>query len=114
MLSKIFSQEIAPPKEGELYKTLEVGGKAFELYYGFYSSCDRQNPLVDPIPIYPDFLQDPQYTVEGYAFATMMQDVCEHYDGDEEDDADCSQCRFFQRGEELLGVCGCPKNRRNK
>lgn len=114
MLSKIFSPENAPHKEGEHYMTIELGGKTFDIYYGYYSTCDRQNPQVTPMPIYPDFLKEPQYTEKGAPFATMMQDVCEHYDGMDDVDADCSQCRYFQSGEELLGVCNCPQRRRER
>ena len=57
MLSYLKKNEAPPPTEGALYKTVEIEGKRFSLYYGYYEECDRENPFCDPIPIYPDFLK---------------------------------------------------------
>jgi len=96
-----------PHREGELYKTVELHGKRFSLYYGYYEDCDRQNPLCAPIPIYPDLLREPQYTAEGERIVTMMQDGCEHYDGGRGRDNSCGDCKHFERCEELFGICRC-------
>lgn len=101
----------APHKEGELYKTVEIQGKIFELYYGYYEARDRNNPLSEPMPIYPDFLKEPYYTDGGVPVVTMMQDACENYEGDETEDIDCSRCRYFVHCAELFGICKCEKNR---
>ena len=113
MLSKMLSQNQAPTelshKEGDLYKAVNVQGILFELKYGYYEECDRQNPLVDPMPIYPNFINEPQYTASGVPIITMMQDACERYEGKKTTDLDCGMCKYFQRAEELFGVCICPE-----
>lgn len=102
-------------KEGDLYKTVELHGRTFELYYGYYEECDRHNPLCEPIPIYPDFVKEPVYTDSGNPFATVMQDVCDHYRGagDYTTDTTCADCRYFKSKEEWFGICTCPKNKRD-
>ena len=94
------------PREGDLYARISVGGCTFDLYYGYYEECDRQNPLVRPIPIYPDFVKQPQYDQEGHPFATDMQDVCGYYAGDSPDDG-CFSCRHYRRAADFIGVCLC-------
>lgn len=103
------------PKEGELYKTVTTFGRTFELRYGYYEECDRQNPLCQPIPIYPDFRREPLYTAEGSPFVTVMQDVCEHVRGHTSVTADstCDECAYFKQGEEWFGICTHPKNKRS-
>ena len=118
MLKSLFGTDKFPReeehKEGELYKTVNAFGKTFELRYGFYEERDRQNPLCKPVPIYPDFLKDPLYTDAGEPFATVMQDACHHYKGEEKrtPNTTCAECEHFQNGEEWFGICGCPKNKK--
>lgn len=116
MLQTIFArgvQDPSPtPQEGTLYKILQVQGSVFELYYGYYEERDRQNPAVEPMPIYPDFLNKPQYTGDGYAFVTKMQDACRHYEGKAIHCRDCGECAYYFHGQELLGICTCQANRR--
>ena len=105
--------EYLDPVEDDLYKRIELFGKAFELRYGYYEERDRKNPLVKPIPIYPDFRKSTVYTEEGYPFVTDMQDTCEHYAGDDPD-AGCYCCRHYRKGEDFIGVCLCESNRKNE
>lgn len=109
-----FSHDISThppaPKEGDLYKVVNLHGHIFELLYGYYEDCERNNPNVDPMPIYPDFLKEPRYTPEGLRFVTKMQDACKHYKGCAATEKDCAECEFYQHGDELLGVCVCPQN----
>lgn len=100
--------------EGELYKTVKLHGRTFTLYYGYYEECDRQNPLCEPILIYPDFIKEPVYTESGEPFATMVQDACKWYSGEagRTTDTTCGECKYFQRGEEWFGVCTCNKNKK--
>ena len=118
MLSKLFQNNLSPTevthKEGELYKVVTTFGKTFELRYGYYEECDRQNPLCNPIVIYPDFLAEPVYTDGGAPFVTMVQDACNRYGGRSKrtPDSTCAECRYFQRGEEWFGICDCPKNKK--
>lgn len=98
-------------REGDLYKILQVNGRPFPLYYGYYDECDRKNYLAEPMPIYPDFLRNPCYTEEGAPFVTKMQDACEHYLGAISGCEECAECSWYRQGEELLGICACPANR---
>ena len=99
-------------KEGELYKKLEIFGRFFELRYGYYEQKDRENPMVNPIPIYPDFLSLPEYTEDGRPFVTKMQDACLCYRGEVTRFAECGDCEHYSHGEELIGVCENRLNRR--
>lgn len=101
------------PKEGDLYARIEHGGRTFELYYGYYEECDRQNPLVNPVPLYPDFLARPQYDNEGYPFATEIQDACEYYLGKSYDDG-CYSCKHYRRVIDFVGICTCEKRRKKQ
>lgn len=98
--------------EGDLHKIIHVEGVSFPLHYGYYDECDRNNPLVDPMPIYPDFLENPQYTPQGFPFVTKMQDACSHYLGEANGCEECAECAWYRHGQELLGICCCPDNRR--
>ena len=102
------------PKEGDIYKVVETFGKTFELRYGFYDERDRQSPLCEPAIIYPDFIREPLFAENGEPFVTVMQDACEHYDGNIEQtpDSTCAECKHFKQGKEWFGICTCPKNRK--
>lgn len=117
MLSHILTQMESNPKpvcrEGDLYKILNLHGHTFELRYGYYEDFERENPAVEPMPIYPDFQKEPRYTPEGCPFVTKMQDACKHYYGISQIQGDCAECRYYSHGDELMGICTCPHNRRN-
>ena len=119
MLSSLLQNNVSPAlvihEEGELYKVVTTFGKTFELRYGYYEECDRQSPLCKPIVIYPDFTKEPVYTDDGKPFVTMMQDICESYEGKalRTPDTTCAECRYFERGEDWFGVCQCSKNKRS-
>lgn len=93
------------PKEGDLYKRITVGGRIFELYYGYYEEFERTHG--DPMPIYPDLLADPAYTDSGAPIVTEMQDMCE--DGTlrvrDLQDMCCGNCTYFSSSDDLFGVC---------
>jgi hypothetical protein len=93
------------PREGELYRVIEAHGAPFELYYGYYDDADRQNPLIEPMEMYPDFIKAPVYTADGYPFVTAMQKPCEGFRGELDEDSTCYQCLHFEKCEELLGIC---------
>ena len=93
------------PVEGALYKTINLHGRQFSIYYGYYDELDRQNPMTDPMPIYPDLLADPQFTPDGYRFVTKMQDACPHFDGHSGPDKECAECLYYRHGDDLLGIC---------
>lgn len=120
MFTTLFSKDPvqAEPehKEGDLYKIVTTFGKIFEMRYGYYGERDRQNPLCQPVVIYPDFTADPLYTDDGEPFVTMLQNACESYRGESKKtpDTTCSECKYFQRGEDWFGICMCPKNKVRK
>ena len=101
--------------EGELCKVVCTFGKTFELRYGYYEECDRQNPLCKPVVIYPDFLCEPVYTEQGEPFVTMVQDACKSYKGEAKRtlDTTCAECKYFRRGEDWFGICTSLRNRRS-
>lgn len=113
MISMLFEsgqeQSRFTPKEGDLFKNIETNGAVFEIRYGFYEECDRHINGAEPIPIYPNFLECPKYTSEGLPFVTEMQVPCEHFAGEDHADSGCGDCAFYRHGDELLGICTCPK-----
>ncbi len=116
MLSKLLTNEmpvqnVPVHEEGELYKVVDIHGVEFTLYYGYYEECDRENPLVDPMPIYPDLKANPQHTDDGQMIVTRMQDACEHYDGKYTVDRECRSCKSFEKCAEFFGICTCSKNK---
>lgn len=100
------------PKEGDLYKEVTIAGKTFRLLYGYYESFERESPFNDPIPVYPDFTKEPHYTAEGLPLVTAMQNVCRFYSGKNDEDSTCSNCSFFQKHEEIFGLCNSPRNKK--
>lgn len=114
-----FSQTIAErenprvvPKEGDLFKVITAYGKSFELRYGYYDEKDRYSKYNEPVEIYPNFLEDPVYTDKGIPFATAMQDRCENFklkdkNNDDGEDNTCFHCLYYEKCEELLGICKC-------
>lgn len=106
-------QEENVPREGDLYARIEHDGSTFEIYYGYYEECDRQNPMVLPVPLYPDFVQRPQYDKEGQPFVTEMQDACRLYSGKTYDDG-CYTCKYYRRVLDYIGVCTCEKRRKQE
>lgn len=117
MLRHIVSRETQAeqtvPQEGELFKILRLWNCCFPLYYGYYEECDRKNPGVEPMPIYPDFIQNPQYTEDGFPFVTKMQDICSFYLGKAGPCKECADCHYYFHGDELMGICTCLQNRRS-
>lgn len=90
--------------EGTLYKKIELRGKTFEIYYGYYDEGDKKSIYNESVPIYPDFNAEPVYTDTGERFVTAMQDKCESFVGNETGDS-CISCRHFENGDDLIGVC---------
>ena len=95
--------------EGELYRVINVQGTEFAIYYGYYEEIDRTNPQAEPMPIYPDFLKNPQKTNDGFEFVTKMQDACSSYIGEAHACPECADCKYFKEGSDLIGVCTCRK-----
>ena len=98
--------------EGRLFKRIELLGKVFEIYYGYYEEKDRKGQYNESIPIYPDFKKNPVYTDDSFAFVTAMQDKCEHFKGNPKGDS-CISCSYFQFGCDLIGICQNKNNKEN-
>ena len=98
-------------REGDLYKVFKIREKIFFVYYGYYDDIDRSGIYNEPIPIFPDFITSPVYTDEGYPFVTAIQDTCERFEGEHSDDG-CHGCKHYETGEELIGICRCPENKK--
>lgn len=98
-------------REGDLHKICCVGGVSFEIRYGYSSEEERER--WDPTPIYPDFLQKPEFTEDGYPFATAYQDVCRWYLPRPQASGEhwCSDCMHFEKCEEYIGICKCSTKR---
>ena len=116
MLTKLFGldtgQRVDMPKEGDLFKVIELYGTTFEIRYGFYEDRDRHNRYAEPMEIYPDFIKNPQHTHDGMPFVTAMQTPCALFKGKKDEDSTCDDCAFYQHCEEMLGICVCPKNKK--
>ena len=97
-------------RDGDLYKVVTIHEVSFELRYGYYEEFERA--VGEPIPIYPDFIKSPRYTKDGYPFVTQMQELCKYGESSFTEGC-CADCRYFVDGEELLGICICPENRKN-
>lgn len=104
-------QSNIPPKEGDLFKVIQIHGKTFEIRYGFYEECDRLGPFAEPIEIYPDFIKKPQYTADGIPFITAIQTPCSHFSEKRDANSTCEECTYYRHGDELLGICACPHNK---
>jgi len=114
MFTKLFNaipeQKPTSHKEGDLYKVIKLHGATFEIRYGYYDEIERAS---EPIEIYPDFLEAPAYTDDGFPFVTLMQEPCEHYRKKGTDtDKECGSCIYAEDGDELIAVCRCKQNRR--
>ena len=97
------------PKEGELYKVVTVGGKLFHIYYGYYEDFEREHH--EPMPIYPDFLKEPEHTEKGVPILTAMQDACPNYRGLTGGEI-CQECTYYRHADDLFGLCACPANQK--
>ncbi len=98
-------------KDGDLYKTVEIGGVTFRIYYGYSTQGEKENGW-EPRPLYPEFLESPQYTKNGEPFATVFQDVCEHFQPKENKRRWCEDCLLFEKCEKYIGICKCDKRKR--
>jgi len=99
------------PKEGDLFKVIQLHGNTFEIKYGFYEESDRHCRNAEPVAIYPDFIRQPRHTQDGFPFVTAMQLPCPHFEGQLDENSGCEDCAAYCHGEELLGICTCPHNR---
>ncbi len=97
--------------EGEVYKTITVENKVFNVIYGYSDEAERINN--EPQPIFPDFLENPEYTDDGKPFVMAYQDVCEYYEPKPEISGEnwCNDCIWFKSQKEGIGICHCNERR---
>lgn len=116
MFTSIFGSSVQykeqKPGEGELFKVITAHGERFEIYYGYYEEIDRQNPNQEPMEMYPNFIEKPRYTDTGIPFVTAMQKPCGYFSGEQDEDDTCYQCSYYEKCEDLLGVCRCRERQR--
>lgn len=96
-------------RDGDLYKVVKLHGKTFEIRYGYYEDFEKASG--EPIPIFPDFQREPEYTKEGYPFVTQMQELC-LYGKSKFKEGFCADCEYFSQGDELIGICTNKKTRK--
>ena len=96
------------PQEGDLFKVIEYRGRQFEIRYGYYEEKDRK---FEPIPIYPNFYENPVYMEDGTPFVTAMQRPCKRFRGQKDENSTCEECAYYRKCEELLGICTSAKNK---
>lgn len=100
------------PKEGQPYKTITVGGHAFELKYGYYA--DRERELCPPVVIFPDLNATPLYCGEGYPLVSQIQEICRHYTAaNGYDDRWCGGCIYYSSEHREIGICRCKHRKIN-
>ena len=97
--------------EGDLYKVIKIQDLEFEIKYGYYDEKDRYSKYNEPIPIFPDFINEPVYTKEGYPLITKMQDRCKFFIGENGVD-ECYGCKYFKETEDFIGICKCALNKK--
>ena len=93
-------------REGDLYKIVEIANHRFEIRYGYYDEKDRISKFNEPMPIFPDFLQNPFYDEDGYMLVTKIQDKCQFFESDKDFDT-CYKCKYFREVEDMIGICKC-------
>ena len=47
------------------------------------------------------------HTDDGIPFVTAFQETCKHYKKVKDTTDRCIDCKFYQKGEELFGLCKC-------
>ena len=104
-----------PPAEGELYRSLEIEGVSFDIYYGYYDP-DRERGVLEPMPVFPDLRKSPTYTERGYLLVNADGDVCEHFSprAESAEEGWCNDCRYLELHDTCLGICRCEQNRKNE
>lgn len=102
----------ANPKEGDLYKIYTVDSHTFEIRYGYYEENERGR--VEPLPIFPDFVETPVYTKTGIPITTLLQIPCRHYRSGrpEAPDGWCGDCVHYDSVKDEFGLCRCPYRKR--
>ena len=99
------------PKEGDLYKTIILGGKTIEIRYQRYEDFDPEHQIDYEVKMFED---NPEYTVDGFAFRNAQDEVCPYLvpkDGNCDGNFTCESCAYLSDRVEHIGICGCTAKR---
>ncbi len=98
------------PKEGEIYKIVDVDDHRFELRYGYNEEFERERG--HPVVLFPNLQKKPIYTKDGYRIVTSVQEPCEHYSPADRDLLEdwCADCVYYPSVHCEIGICRCEKN----
>ena len=97
-------------RDGDLYRVIHAFGRTFEIRYGYYEDFEKSTG--EPIPIYPNFAEEPAYTEDGRPFVTAMQDQCPFARRKTKGFGFCNDCVYFDSGTDLIGTCLCEHRRK--
>lgn len=99
------------PREGDLYKVIDIDDVTFEIIYGYYEESERDK--VEPLPVFPDLKEKPVYTARGYPVVTAIQEPCENYTplNKECSEGWCSDCIHYLSSTDEISVCGCTERK---
>ncbi len=99
------------PREGELYKVIDIENITFKIIYGYYEESERDK--VEPLPVFPDLKDKPIYTARGYPVVTAIQEPCEYYTplNKERSEQWCGDCIHYLSSSDEISVCGCKERK---
>lgn len=102
-------------KEGALYKSVQIEGMNFNIYYGYECEGERVRGW-EPSPLYPDFAKNPLYTSDGKPFALTHDEACSEYKpiSKTSECVCCANCKHFLQKEEIIGVCNAKTRKKIK
>lgn len=108
------------PREGDLYKVIDVEKNTFKIHYGYYEESERDK--VEPLPVFPNLKESPVYTADGKPIVTAIQEPCEYYSplNKERSEEWCGDCISYLDADKEISICGCTermleqKKRENK
>ena len=103
--------KVLAPREGDLYKVIEVENRTFEIVYGFYEDDERDR--IEPLPVFPDLKRNPAFTADGKPIVTGIQETCEHYSpqGNDRGEDWCGDCVHYLKPDSEISVCCCTERR---
>ncbi len=99
------------PREGDLYKVIDVDNITFKITYGYYEESERDK--VEPLPVFPDLKKRPIYTTDGKLIVTAIQEPCEKYIPLNKvcSEGWCGDCIHYLSSTDEISVCGCTERK---
>ena len=95
------------PREGDLYKVIDVEKNTFKIYYGYYEENERCK--VEPLPVFTDLKENPVYTADGRPIVPAVQGPCEYSApiNKERSVEGSGDCISYVVADKEIGICGC-------